>query len=472
MYRGIATFTLDYGKCPKWLFDRMVALGREMVDVIVAEEGSDEFIKRIADPVWFQSLGTVLAFDWNASGLTTILTAALKEAIRGRERELGIFICGGKGKTSLKVPDEINNWSNRLGLSEEKTNALIYNSKMSAKVDSSLVQDGYSIYHHTFFFSLEKKNNYKNKPNVNTDATLIHKSGQDSVLNNSNNRLGACPHTKRELAPSAPVNNSNRDFTKNSNLNKNFTNNQDNDSRSGVGAWAVVQQGMNIGNQTARRYHWYSENIKDLVCEPHSGISQVGGLSGQGDNSDTVLNLVAKESDKTRELSTEMVGVGYQTLMKDIQILRRHSSHLSQVAKFGIGPNQLTLLNLENTEFYFHPVVNEDFAKSKYLEKILWKVCDQKPENYERLLSLQGVGPKTMRALALVGEVIYGAKPSYEDPARYSFAHGGKDATPYPVDCKTYDFTIEKMKTFVEKTKLSILEKRKIITGLETSKNQ
>lgn len=103
--RGIATFTLDYGKCPKWLFERMVKLGREMIRVIVAEEGPDEFIRRIADPAWFQSLGTVLAFDWNASGLTTILTAALKEAIRGEERNLGIFICGGKGKTSKKTPE-------------------------------------------------------------------------------------------------------------------------------------------------------------------------------------------------------------------------------------------------------------------------------------------------------------------------------------------------------------------------------
>jgi len=394
MQKGVATFTLDYGKCPKWLFDRMVALGREMVDVIVAEEGPDEFIKRIADPVWFQSLGTVLAFDWNASGLTTILTAALKEAVRGREKELGIFICGGKGKTSLKVPDEITNWGYKLGMGEEKTNALIYNSKMSAKVDGSLVQDGYSIYHHSFFFSL----------------------------------------------PSA--------------------------KKGSKGSWSVVQQGMNIGNQTARRYHWYSENIDDLVCEPHSGISQVGAV-----NSDTVLNLVAKDSEKTREISTEMTGVGYQTLMKDIQLLRKHSSHLSQMAKLGIGSNQLTLLNLENKEFDTHPVINEDFSKSKYLEKILWKVCDVKPENYEKLLSLQGVGPKTMRALALVGEVIYGAKPSYEDPARYSFAHGGKDATPYPVDCATYDFTINKMKNYVEKTKIAGLEKRKIIQTLENPNN-
>ena len=464
MHRGIATFTLDYGKCPKWLFDRMVALGREMVDVIVAEEGPDEFIKRIADPVWFQSLGTVLAFDWNASGLTTILTAALKEAIRGREKELGIFICGGKGKTSLKVPDEITNWGYRLGMGEEKTNALIYNSKMSAKVDSSLVQDGYSIYHHSFFFSLGNKNKSSSvipaKAGIqkkdwipgqarNDKSSVIASEAKQSLSENT-----GLPRAKAlAMTNSSPSSRNDKPST--------ITRCSEN-LASSMGSWAVVQQGMNIGNQTARRYHWYSENINDLVCEPHSGISQVGA-----ENTDTVLNLVAKDSDKTRALSTEMVGVGYQTLIKDIQLLRKHSSHLSQMAKWGIGPNQLTLLNLENTEFDTHPVVNEDFSKSKYLEKILWKVCDVKPENYEKLLSLQGVGPKTMRALALVGEVIYGAKPSYEDPARYSFAHGGKDSTPYPVDCDTYDFTINKMKTFVEKTKISLLDKRKIIDKLD-----
>ena len=157
MQRGIATFTLDWGKCPPWLFWRMVKLGREITWVLVDEYGGDEFIKRIADPVWFQALGTVLAFDWNASGLTTILTAALKEAIRGQEKDLGIFICGGKGKTSRKTPDEIVWWGERLGLPKPHVNNLVYNSKMSAKVDSSLVQDGYQIYHHSFFFSVQKK---------------------------------------------------------------------------------------------------------------------------------------------------------------------------------------------------------------------------------------------------------------------------------------------------------------------------
>ena len=153
MQRGFATFTLDTGQCPRWLFNRMVKLGREMTRVLVEEFGPDEFIRRIADPVWFQSLGTVLAFDWNASGLTTILTAALKEAIRNRERDLDIFICGGKGKTSRRTPDEITGWSDKLSLPDKSVSNLVYNSRMAAKVDSSLIQDGYQIYHHSFFFS-------------------------------------------------------------------------------------------------------------------------------------------------------------------------------------------------------------------------------------------------------------------------------------------------------------------------------
>src|SRR6185437_17006091 len=141
--RGIASSGLDGGHCPPWLFERMVKLGREMMYVLIAEYGPDEFIKRIADPVWFQSLGTVLAFDWNASGLTTILTAALKEAIRGHEKDFGIVIAGGKGKTSRKTPEQIREFGGKLGLPSSQVENLVYNSKMSAKVDSALVQDGF-----------------------------------------------------------------------------------------------------------------------------------------------------------------------------------------------------------------------------------------------------------------------------------------------------------------------------------------
>ena len=395
MRTGIATFTLDHGHAPPWLFQRMVKLGREMTRVLVAEYGPDEFIKRIADPVWFQSLGTVLAFDWNASGLTTILTAALKEAIRDEEEELGIFICGGKGKTSRKTPDQIAQWGETINLPETTTQTLIYNSKMAAKVDSSLVQDNYQLYHHAFFFSRN-------------------------------------------------------------------------------GAWTVVQQGMNQANKSARRYHWFSEGPsfgqgRTFVNEPHTAISSQ--LLHP-----TVLNLVSKKSSKTRQISTELAQTSYNTLMKDIEILRRNSSSLSRMISLRIREGstldkvdpyqQLTLLELEPIEFNHHPVELEDFSKSKYLEKILQKVTFYKPADYESFLALEGVGPKTVRALSLVSEVIYGAAPSYEDPARYSFAHGGKDATPYPVDRETYDKTISILQEAVRKTRLNVVEKDKALKRL------
>lgn len=386
MQRGIATFTLDYGKCPKWLFERMVKLGREMTSALVAEFGPDEFIHRIADPVWFQSLGTVLAFDWNASGLTTILTAALKEAIRYREKELGIFICGGKGKTSLKTPQQITTWADRLSLPDKCADNLVYNSRMAAKVDNSLIQDGYQIYHHSFFFSRK-------------------------------------------------------------------------------GTWAVVQQGMKEINCSARRYHWFSENIEDLVCEPHTGIVAPAKQKH-------LLNLTARDSEQTRQLSVEFVCSGYHSLIKDIQILRKHCSNLSKMVSLKYKGQQLTFLKLENTEFKFHPVVTENFSKSRYLEKILQLLCDMKPSNFEHLLAVNGVGPKTIRALALVAEVIYGAKPSYEDPARYSFAHGGKDGTPYPVDRRTYDKTIYVLKEAVKRARMSPYEKDRAIKRITGASSQ
>jgi len=256
----------------------------------------------------------------------------------------------------------------------------VYNSRMSAKVDNSLVQDGYQIYHHSLIFS-------KN------------------------------------------------------------------------GSWAVVQQGMNATDASARRYHWFSENIQDLVCEPHTGI--VAPVKQQ-----RLLNLTARDSENTRQLSVEFVSSGYRSIMKDIEILRKHSSNLSKMVSMKYERQQLTLLKLEDTEFKWHPVVNEDFSKSRYLEKILQLVCDIQPENYEKLLAVRGVGPKTVRALSLVGEVIYGAEPSYEDPARYSFAHGGKDATPYPVDRETYDKIIAVLKEAVGRSRISPYEKDRAIGRL------
>jgi len=380
MKRGIATFTLDTGVCPPWLFERMVKLGRSMTDVLIEEYGPDEYIKRIADPVWFQSLGTVLAFDWNASGLTTILTAALKEAIRGREMELGVFIAGGKGATSKKTPEQIESWGARLLLPTKITNKLVYSSKMSAKVDSSLIQDDYTLYHHAFFFSRN-------------------------------------------------------------------------------GAWTVVQQGMNTKNATARRYHWHSDNPAniDFTTEPHKGIASQ-------EFKPSVLNLVAKDSSKNKDMSVELVEGGYKTLMKDIELLRKHSGEVSRMlALKDSGQQEMVFAEFDQVEFKHHAVEMEDFTKSKYLEKILQQVTYETPEDFEKLLAIKGVGGKTIRALSLVSEIIYGAEPSYQDPARYSFAHGGKDATPYPVDKETYDQTIAVLERAVKKSKISPTDKDKAL---------
>lgn len=380
MHRGVATMTLDTGVCPKWLFERMVKLGREMIRVIVAEYGPDEFIRRMGDPVWFQTLGTVLAFDWNASGLTTILTAALKEAIRREEHELGLYICGGKGKTSRKTPEQILGWSEQIGLPEAHALNLVHNSRMSAKVDSALVQDGYQLYHHAFMFSRN-------------------------------------------------------------------------------GAWAVIQQGMNAVAGSARRYHWSSDTTTDLIREPHSGI-QSQRLHRN------VLDITSGRSDANRQISLELVDAGYATVMKEINLLRKHSSETSRMASIAAGQQVLTFAEFAPIEFTTHPVVSENLSKSKYLEKILFQLTDRKPESYEQLLAQPGVGPKTIRALALVAEVIYGAKPSYEDPARYAFAHGGKDGTPYPVDRSTYDKTIATIRALVTKSRMAPSDKGKALDRL------
>lgn len=367
MRTGIATVPLDYGKCPPWLFERMKRLSRGIILAIVEEFGVEEILRRLSNPVWFQSLGCVIGFDWNSSGLTTTTLGALKEGLRGLENELGIFICGGKGKTSRKTPEQIQNWGEFLGWSMQKIDKLVYASKISAKVDSNLIQAGYQIYHHNFIFT---------------------KSGK----------------------------------------------------------WDVIQQGMNIKNQTARRYHWLSSNVKDFTEEPHTGIIS--------DIRVKPLNLVAKESRENKEISTELMKEEPKTFLRNIQLISEKSNSL-------IKPKKLPgfcEMELKDVEFHHHPVEKEKFDL-KRLEKTILFANSQNPENFEKLLSIKGVGPKTIRALSLVAELIYGAKPSYEDPARYSFSHGGKDGTPYFPRPEEMDLTIEILEKGIKKAKISNREK-------------
>jgi hypothetical protein len=176
--------------------------------------------------------------------------------------------------------------------------------------------------------------------------------------------------------------------------------------------------------------------------------------------------MTARESENAQKISTELVQGSYNTLMKDFQLLRKYSTPQSDVVSLGNRYQELTKMRLHDRDFKVLPVITEDFTKSKYLQKILYEVSEIRPKNYEQLLSLKGVGPKTIRALALTAEVIYGAKASYEDPARYSFAHGGKDFIPYPVDRPTYDQTIATMQALVQKMKVGYSEKNKILNRL------
>lgn len=343
---GIANLPLHGGKAPRWLFERMVKLTREITIVIVSEYGSQEMLRRLSHPYWFQAFGCILGFDWHSSGVTTTLCGTLKEGIKGLERDLGLFVAGGKGRTSRQTPSEIENWGELISLNPEP---LVYASRMSAKVDSAAIQSGYQLYHHVFLFTCD-------------------------------------------------------------------------------GSWSVVQQGMNEDTHYARRYHWLSETVKDFVNEPHSAI-----LS---ETRTETLNLVASESDPARTTITEIA-----TQEKPEKLLS--------------DMKRLKTLNLPSR----HEIYVTDLHPDS-LSKILVSTYERQPHNFEQLLGLPGVGPKTIRALSLISELVHGVAPSYRDPTRYSFTHGGKDGIPYPVDRKTYDQSIELLRKAIGRAKLDITEKK------------
>src|SRR3954469_9161134 len=147
---GSATLPLHSGRAPAWLFGRMTKLAPEIVEAIVLEHGRHAFLERLSDPRWFQAFGCVLGFDWHSSGVTTTVCGALKEGLAPRGDDLGLYVAGGKGKTSRQTPNELAASGEKLGIDGAR---LAYNSRMAAKVDSAAVQDGFDIYQHSFFVS-------------------------------------------------------------------------------------------------------------------------------------------------------------------------------------------------------------------------------------------------------------------------------------------------------------------------------
>lgn len=377
MRTGVATVPLDWGHCPPWLFQRMARLGRGIVVAIVEEFGPDEVLRRLSDPVWFQSMGCVMGFDWNSSGLTVTTMGALKEAVRGMEKNIGLYVCGGK-KVSRNTPVEAQNWGQKLGFSAKLTNSLVSASRRAAKVDSALVQDGFSIYAHNLVFT------------------------------NS-------------------------------------------------GRWAVIQQGMNTNLKKARRYHWLSDKVRDFCEEPHTGIAS--------DLKTKPLNLTASASLQNKTVAVGLLKDEPQNFLRDIgKIAYKHNNLSSQRRLPGFAQ-----MELNNVEFHWHPVVNEKFDL-KRLAKIIEKTRVLAPKNFSEVAFAQGVGPKTIRALSLVAEIVYGAKPSYEDPARYTFAVGGKDGTPYPVDRATYDKMLDTVERGIGKSSVPLNEKENAKRRLELVK--
>jgi hypothetical protein len=354
---GIASLPLHDGKAPRWLFKRMVALSRQIIQVMVYEYGSTEFLRRVSDPYWFQALSCVLGYDWHSSGTTTVTCGALKEAVNNED--LGITFCGGKGKTSRNTLHEIQACAENYNHSTSLIDRLKYCSRMTAKVDNTAIQDGHCLYHHVFIVTENKK-------------------------------------------------------------------------------WAVIQQGMNDATGYARRYHWLSEDVHDFVCDPNNSI--VGD-----DRLEHVLNMATKQSADAQKISVELINDHPHHLRHDWESLIRN-------------PKQKTLDDWPSKPLRYIQRRNLDMPRFINWEKMK-EIYDIHPTHYEELLALRGVGPSTIRALALISELIYSKSPSWEDPVRFSFTVGGKDGVPYPVDRKAMDESAEMLRLGIEQAHIGDMEK-------------
>ncbi len=345
---GIADLPLHYGHVPIWLAERMGKLGLAITEEIIANKGKNDFLSRMSNPFWFQSLGAVMGMDWHSSGITTSVMGALKRSINPLAKEFGICICGGKGKSSRQTPAELTKFSELNGLN---TKDLIRCSKLSAKVDNTAIQDGFQLYQHNFIVSDE-------------------------------------------------------------------------------GNWSVIQQGMNDQSSTARRYHWHSSAIKSFTEEPHTFI--------YGQNQGNILNLTDKKAQPLKQSMLSVTSESPNRMIAEINKL--------------IMPNH-------------HDVKAQDIDM-KRLGTILWLAHDNNISNFDELLLLEGLGPRTLQSLALVSEVIYGTPSRFKDPARFSFANGGKDGHPFPVPVNVYDETIKTLQNAIDKSKLGNSDRIQAIKSL------
>ena len=338
---GFADLPLHGGRVPAWLAERMTRLGTAIAESILLQYGAPELLSRLSDPFWFQALGCVMGMDWHSSGITTSVLGALKRGLSPRADELGIYICGGRGRHSRQTPDELRAAAGRRGLDGE---ALVRTSRLAARVDNNAVGDGFQIYLHTFIVSA-------------------------------------------------------------------------------AGEWAVVQQGMQEASGLARRYHWHSAAIRDFTCEPHAAV--VGEHQGE------ILNLVDRHARPAQDAL--------------LSIARQHPEATLREARRLIVPR--------------HHDVRAENIDLRRLGAVLAVAYEREFRDFASLLLLENLGPRTLESLALIAEVVHGAPTRFSDPARFSFALGGKDGHPFPVPLKTYDESVGVLRRALDAARLGGPEK-------------
>ena len=338
---GVADLPLHSGHVPQWLAERMTRLGGAIVESVVRDYGASAFLSRLSDPFWFQALGAVMGMDWHSSGITTSVMGALKRGLAPRADELGVYVCGGRGKHSRNTPQELLGVAERRGLDGD---GLVRASRLTARVDNNAIADGFQIYLHSFVVTSD-------------------------------------------------------------------------------GEWTVVQQGLNDRSGMARRYHWRSASVRDFVVEPHTGIV--------GENQGVIMNLVDA---RARTAQTAMLDIIRESPEKTLSAARR--------------------LSLPR-----HHEVRAENLDLKRLGAVLAVAYERDLHDFAELLLLEKLGPRTLQSLALIAEVIHGAPSRFSDPARFSFAHGGKDRRPFKVPLKTYDESLTLLRTALDAAKVGDRDK-------------
>jgi hypothetical protein len=334
----------------------MATLGSAIVEAVLLSEGKAGFLRRLSDPFWFQAFGAVLGMDWHSSGITTSVMGALKRGLGPESHELGLHVCGGRGRHSRRTPEELIHLADRIGLDGD---GLVRTSKLVAKVDNTAVLDGFSLYLHSFVITDE-------------------------------------------------------------------------------GDWVVVQQGMNQTKKQARRYHWRSRAVKSFVDEPHDALV--------GPNQGKIINLTDRRANDARAVSVSLVNENPDNIIKELRsiVTQRH----------------LTMPSHHDVRF------SDVFLRR--LHGVIALAGEQGTDQFENLLLTPGLGPRSMQALALVAEVACGAPSRFDDPARFAFAHGGKDGHPHPVPLKVYDNTISALRNALNLAKVDRTDKIKAFRRLET----